>query len=442
MKKQQNTTAPQKYKHLTPEQRQAIEAGLNAGLSFRAIGVQLGKDSRTIGKEVRKRRFKKQVSPRLAQKINTCLFYDSCQVRHLCGKKHCLKLCRTCPSYDCNQLCRAYEERRCRLLDQAPYVCNGCPTKTSCRLSKYWYRAIQANLAYREQLSGSRVGINLTPDELAALDDLVSPLIRQGQSLNHIFSSHTEEIGCSRKTLYSYINQGCLSVINLDLPRLVRYKKRRKHRKEPTSNPKYRVDRTYKDFIRFMASNPDLPVIEADTVEGSDCSEVLLTFFFRHSRLMLIELLAAQTQACVLKVFDTLERSLGPGQFARVFPVILTDNGSEFKDPAALERSIAGGQRTRIFYCDPGASWQKGALEKNHEFIRYVLPKGFSFEGLNQNLVWRLRDHINSTCRHALNENSPLDLASLFLPTTVLEQLGLRRIPVDDVVLKPCLLKQ
>jgi IS30 family transposase len=441
MTKSMSIEPTQKNKHLNSEQRAEIESGLTAGQSFRTIAQRLGKDPGTIAKEVRKRRFRKQAVNPFHNHSNTCRFLPDCEYRHLCGKPHCMKLCRSCPGHDCNQLCRAYEERHCAKLNKAPGVCNACQTKNGCRLSKYWYRASQAVMAYRELLSVSRMGINLTPDELTSLDELVSPLISKGQSISHIYANHRDEIHCSRKTLYSYINQGCLSVINLDLPRQVKYKKRRKHRKEQAKNFKYRNGRQYQDFLRFIAQNADLPIIEIDTVEGSDCSEVLLTLLFRTSRLMLIDLLPSQSQACVLKVFDRLEHALGAEQFARTFPVILTDNGSEFKDPEALERSVFGGKRTRLFYCDPGAAWQKGALEKNHEFIRYVLPKGVSFDWLAQDLVFLLRDHINSTCRDTLNGNSPLDLARLLLSSTAFERLGLRRIQPDDIVLKPHLLK-
>ncbi len=440
MKKKSKRLDTGKHKHLNPEQRAEIESSLNGGLNFRGIGRIIGKDPSTVAKEVRLNRFMKPPTPAYKRLSNNCQLFKTCEVRHLCGKGNCAKLCRSCSGHDCNQLCRTFEERLCPRLDKAPYVCNGCPTRQHCRMTKYWYRSVQAELAYRERLSGSRLGISLTPDELAALDDLVCPLIRQGQSISHIYASHADEIGCFRKTLYAYISQGCLSVINLDLPRQVRYKKRRKRCKEPVANPKYRIDRTYDDFIRLTTLASDLPVVEVDTVEGSDCSEVLLTFLFRQSKLMLVELLPAQTQSCVHKALDTLEQALGPAVFARTFPVILTDNGSEFKNPDALERSSYGGKRTRVFYCNPGASWQKGAIEKNHEFIRYVLPKGTSFDWLTAGMVTLLRDHINSTCRDALNQNSPLDLASLLLSQPVIELLGLRRIPPDDIILKPALL--
>ena len=76
--------------------------------------------------------------------------------------------------------------------------------------------------------------------------------------------------------------------------------------------------------------------------------------------------------------FDLLTDTLGLETFRSLFPVILTDNGTEYSDPARLEMIRDGQQRTKIFFCDPNASFQKGAIENNHELIRRVLPKGTS----------------------------------------------------------------
>lgn len=76
------------------------------------------------------------------------------------------------------------------------------------------------------------------------------------------------------------------------------------------------------------------------------------------------------------RVFNMLEYELGNELFEKTFPIILTDNGAEFGNPLSLEFNEEGIGRTRIFYCNPRVSHQKGMLEKNHEFIRYVLPNG------------------------------------------------------------------
>ena len=82
---------------------------------------------------------------------------------------------------------------------------------------------------------------------------------------------------------------------------------------------------------------------------------------------MLMFLLEEQTQKEVTRIFDHLTELLGIELFQKLFEVILTDNGHEFQDRQSLEYSKNGEVRTRIYYCDPNRSDQKGALEKNHE---------------------------------------------------------------------------
>lgn len=88
----------------------------------------------------------------------------------------------------------------------------------------------------------------------------------------------------------------------------------------------------------------------------------------------------ANDSQSVLAVFDRLYLELHPDIFMSIMPLVLTDNGSEFSNPRDIEFDRLGNPRTRIFYCVPSSTGQKGAAEKNHEFIRYVLPKGTSFD--------------------------------------------------------------
>lgn len=96
---------------------------------------------------------------------------------------------------------------------------------------------------------------------------------------------------------------------------------------------------------------------------------------------------------------------------------------------------------SHIFYCDPGASWQKGAIEKNHEYIRYVLPKGSSFDELTQEKANLLMSNINSTSRDTLNGKTPYDATLLIVDEEIIEKLGVIRIEADEVNLSPNLLK-
>ena len=122
-------------------------------------------------------------------------------------------------------------------------------------------------------------------------------------------------------------------------------------------------------------------------------------------------------------------------------PLDNTDNGHEFQDRQSLEYSKNGEVRTRIYYCDPNRSDQKGALEKNHEYIRYVLPKGTSFEKMTDKTTLLLLNHINSEKRDSLNGHSPYEVSRLLLDNRLHKALGLAEIPADEVTLIPALIK-
>lgn len=204
-----------------------------------------------------------------------------------------------------------------------------------------------------------------------------------------------EDIPCCQRTLYSYVDKQYLSVINLDLPRKVRYKKRKKKQLD-TPVPGYRKNRTYRDLLDFLASSPDSSIVELDVVEGAGgkSGPVLLTLFFRNCSLMLLFLLPGDRRKYVQDVFDLLLSELGPQTYSQLFPIILTDNGSSFLDPSLFEMPHRQDVLTKVFYCDPMSSWQKGRLEKNHEFIRYILPKGTSFDSLTEQKVNLMMNHI------------------------------------------------
>ena len=428
-------------KHLTLSDRSYIEHSLQQGLSFRAMAKVLCKSPSTISREVKLHRTSpKKNSPAR----NDCIHAPKCTVHHVCGDSICMKSCWFCTTYDCHRYCKDYVSRNCDRLEKAPFVCNGCPKLPTCKSPHFFYHARNADVAYRNTLVNSRSGINCSPEELEKLDALVSPLIKKGQPLSHIYATHSDEIFCCRRTLYNYMDQSLLQARNIDLPRRVRYK-RRNHRKEgyQDTSQSYRNRRSYKDFERYIEAHPDDEVIEMDTVKGCrDAGKVLLTLLFRKSSFMMIFLLPRGSQQCVEDVFNMLTDLLGISLFRKTFPILLTDNGPEFKNPGSIEKTPDGRTRTRVFYCDPYVSNQKGRLEKNHEFIRYVLPKGKSFKYLKQEDITLLTNHINSIARDNLNGATPFDLAAILINKKVLVSLGLKKVSPDEVLLKPALFKK
>ena len=152
---------------------------------------------------------------------------------------------------------------------------------------------------------------------------------------------------------------------------------------------------------------------------------------------MIIILLPACTQEAVIKAINDLTEAITLRLFRKYFKVILTDNGSEFKNPWDIEKTPDGKHRTYVFYCDPYVSNQKAKLEKNHEYIRYVIPKGRSMNRYTQDDINLMASHINSTARDGMNGASPFDLAELLIDKRIPPLVGQHRINPDSVMLRP-----
>lgn len=427
---------------ITMSDRIRIEVGIYARKSIKEIAADIGKSPRHVSEELRRNSTKVAGIHPLGKRCHNA---TGCSRVGLCGKEDCHRRCSCCREVDCQTICKAFRDSPCLKLQRPPYVCNVCGNRRKCKLDRAYYMAQQADAAAQRRYSEARSKPQLTEDELAALDALISPLVQKGQPLTHIFATHGKEIPVSQRTLYNYIDAGKLSIGNLDLRRKVGYRPRRK-KKEPTDaflNQKYRKDRTYEEFLRYMERHPSTAYVEMDTVKG--CREQgkrMLTMLFTEQNLMLIFLMRDGKADTVVEQFDWLTAVLGLDVFRRLFPVILTDNGSEFKYLKELEHTVGGEQRTRVYYCDPQASWQKPHVEKNHEYIRYVLPKGKSFSPYTQEDMVLLMNHINSTRRVSLNGKTPFELAQGEDFQQLLAAMGLYPIPADEVNLTPRLLKK
>jgi len=415
-----------------------IEHGLRHGVSFKKIAAKIGKHHSTVAREVNARSVSSDKGA-FGRLTNRCVSRRSCKMIQLCmNKPDCLRRCSACRL--CNSVCTEFKEEICAKLAMPPYVCNGCQEGACCVLRKRFYIHHPAQKNYRDLLVASREGANITEDELCALDALVSPLIRQGQSVHHILANHPDHFDLHEKTVYRYIAGGLLRAKNGDMPRVCSLKPRTRKPVEHKIDTKCRVGRTYADFLSFSAAMPDARVVEMDSVIGHVGGKVLLTLMFRDCSLMLAFLRDRNDSQSVIDTFSQLWKQAGSELFCRLFPILLTDNGSEFSNPRALEDAPNGTQRTRLFYCDPCASWQKGRVERNHEFLRLVLPKGSSFDTLTQSHINTMLSHINSYSRPALNDRTPFDMFAFTYGIDLLTKLGLQRIPADRIVLKPSLI--
>lgn len=422
-----------KNKHLTQHDRIIIENSLNNNLSFKAIALKVDKDCTTISKEVRNNLVPRDISC-YGRVFNNCIHRSTCQKEFVCDscKLKNPRLCRSCKF--CRNDCDDFIEEVCPYLSKPPYVCNGCDNKQKCTLSKQLYYALQANRQYEERLFESRTGFVITEAEIRHLNELLVPLIRdKNQSIHHIFINHKNEIMMSEKTLYSLIDQGILEVKNIDLPRKVRYRPRRK------KSMAYKVDksclegRRYEDFLSFIQLHPDMAIVQMDTVEGKKGEACLLTLHFTVASFMIAIKREFNDSQSVIDFFDDIYGKLGRELFMKLFPLILTDNGTEFSNPKAIEFDKDGNRRTYIFYCHPSSPFEKGECEVNHELIRRVNPKGRTWNPYTQKDINLMMSHINSYAREKLNDKSPHLLLKTLYGEDVISIFNISCIQPDDI---------
>lgn len=395
--------------------RIAIETGISNKDSFKKIGKLLHRHPSTISHEIKDNRTFIAGNYFLRK---DCRFVRQHVQHHVCGDESCEENCCRCRSVDCQKYCEKYVSRACHKFEKPPYVCNNCSEKKLCSKDKYIYSAKQADAAVTRRRSESRQGIRISDEKKSEMDELITRLVKKGQPLTHIYAEHENEMPVCLRTLYNYIDDGELTVKNIDLRRKTGYKKRGKGHQPSLgfANMEFRQGRTYTDFEYAMkVKYTEDEVVEMDTVKDvREQGKRLLTMIFRKNNVMLLFLMPDGKAESVKRVFDYLEARLGIEVFQRLFPVILTDNGSEFKKVDELElTSDETGflvYRTSLFYCDPMASWQKGCIEKNHEFVRYAIPKKKSLNPYNQDDITLLMNHINSIKRPGLGNKSPYEL--------------------------------
>ncbi len=418
-----------KGSHLTKSDREIIQRGIENGSTKVAIALILGKEKSTIGKEIKEHRT-------LSKEFNfalECKNYQKCKF----GR-------------ECTLSCPTYEKFYCSRRDRSPGACNGCLKYKSCRFNKYKYSATTADNEYREKLVDSRVGVNLTFNEAKEMGSIIKPLITQGQSLYAIVNNHPE-LGVCERTLYNYIEGGifaCVGLHNVDL----RCKVSRKISKKEAAtykkreNKEYLKGRTYNLYEDYMTLHPNVPIVQMDTVynDGSN-GPFLQTFKFLDYGFIFSLYHEIRDSQSMLDGVNILHSILGD-LFIPSVHILLTDRGTEFVRADEIEMD-KGLRRTKVYYCDPMASGQKGSLENKHKELRYVLPKVVDLIQLgliDQTTLNKVLSHVNSYPLESLKGKTPIEMIR-FLNPKLLEKFidfGIQEIEKDKVVLKPYLLKK
>ena len=375
-----------KHKHLTLSDRNDIQLGLERGETFKAIGQLILKDPTTVSKEVKRN---KQIRDSTSNNLP------------------------------------------CPLLDKPPFVCNGCSKRRqNCGYQKIFYLAKQAQKQYEQTLVEAREGTPLNSQTFWDMDKIISEGVKKGQHIYHILKTHNLDVSSS--TVYRHIRKGYLSIAPIDLARAVKFKERRKS-KLPSIPKEAKKGRSYEDFQNYLVLNQLDSWLEMDTVMGRTGGKVLLTFNLSFCNFIFARLLENKTALEVIKNLYDIKNTLHEADkdFFQLFPVILTDNGGEFARVDDIEMDVRG--ESKLFFCDPNRSDQKGRIEKNHTLIRDILPKGTSFDNLTQEDINLVCSHVNSVKRAALNGKSAYELFAFTYGEEIPKLLGISKIPAEDV---------
>ena len=425
------------YKHMDYEDRKIIEEQLNVkGITLKQVGLTLNRDGKTIREEIKNHRY-----PWIpANRRNKCGRQAECTKVRLCT--HCVKgQCAFCGYQNCNELCEDFiSVPVCPRIYRFPFVCSNCPDLLSCKLPKYFYKAQKAQAERDNNVREWKCGPQKSAEDMKKIISVFEEGIPNGIAPDILI--HNNNLNISTTTAYRYIhNRNMGSVKAVDLKRSVRYKPQ--DRSKPKVTPvdyDYLHGRRYEDFCNiFPDLTPSVNIWEMDTVEGKKgTSKCSLSLLHRKSNLQLYFLLEEKTMLEVQRVFDGMKEFLGTALFIQTFSIILTDNGSEFRDPINLETDPYTGEKLiSIYYCRPRRSDDKAKCEKNHEHFREMVPKGTSMQELSKKDMRYISNNVNNYCRKELGYKSPYELAVSLLSKKVLALNNLNHLPHDQIKLIP-----
>ncbi|MEG0553850.1 MAG: IS30 family transposase [Carnobacterium sp.] len=425
------------YKHLSLEERKTIESLLNTPhIQLRQIAKNLSRSEKAIRYEITK-----HITIRVrSNQHNKCGRQNTCCIQRLCT--HCISgTCSQCKYESCNELCDQFIPKPlCNRTNRFPYVCSGCSKIEKCKLPKAFYISSMANTQAKRDNSIWKMGPQLSPKEMKKVGEVLKAGIKKKQSIDVVI--HENSLPLSTSTAYRHIaNRHFAGVINLDLKKQVSYAKRPSKVTQTPLNYDYLEGRRYCDFCDGLCTwDASLPIWEMDTVIGKKNADekCVLSLLHRPSNLQLYFLLERKDSLEVSKIFTVFKQVLGYDLFKETFPIILTDNGSEFSDPLSLETDCDTGEKLiHVYFCDPRRSDQKGKCEKSHVHFRECVPKGISMNPLSKKDINFISNMVNNYPRKQFNYNTPLTIASLTLNKKVFELNRLKPTPLDQVILTP-----
>ena len=138
---------------------------------------------------------------------------------------------------------------------------------------------------------------------------------------------------------------------------------------------------------------------EMDTIVGRGNHGAIVTLIERSTSMLFMRKLKKGKNAKDLA--RTVIHLLSP--FKEHVKSITTDNGTEFACHEMIGKSLG----VTIYFADPYASWQKGAIENANGLIRQYVPKTETFEHVSHQQITKYSKKINIRPRKKLEFKTP-----------------------------------
>ena len=223
--------------------------------------------------------------------------------------------------------------------------------------------------------------------------DIVAYRIRQDNSFN---------VKVSTNTIYDGIRKGYLEVSTKDRKRMK--DKSRRCRVERNPIPESKKDRSIELRPDYINNRKEFGHFEMDLVlgkQGKD-KECLLTLTERKTRFEIVIKLNNKSSSEVIRAIKSIKEHLNVYS-SEIFKSITTDNGSEFSRYEEIEEILG----TMIYFCHPGASYEKGTNERHNGMLREYIPKGSDISKYSAEDLDRIVSKLNDLERKKLNYYTP-----------------------------------
>lgn len=282
-----------------------------------------------------------------------------------------------------------------------------------------------AHAAYRANLAAKGPGLKIGKDHRLA-EYIEDKIVNEGYSPAAVLgeiqvTGLSFDASICESTLYSYIKKGVfLGLEQRHLPRQGQKKRNYKKVKKTQKAARPSAGTSIEHRPQEIDTREEVGHWEMDCVVGkAKTKEALLVLSERKSRKEIIVKMKDKTAESVVAALDNLERRYG-AMFSRVFRTITVDNGSEFSDCDRMERScLHDGSRTKVYYCHPYSSYERGTNENINGMIRRRLPKGTDFGLVTDEEVQAVEDWVNNYPREILCFYSAAVVFAACLESTV-----------------------